>query len=196
MSREILPSNVRRMIVRVKALTPKNQTRLLARAIVSIPQANALVFGCGRDSIIFHTINTGGRTLFVEDNKQWAETTIKKGMEVLHQTYPTKKGIHTPHVPVAFELTGVAWDFVLVDGPFGRFAHNPGRELPILWASKIGCKLIAVHDYNRKWERACCHHHLGKPDFVQGCGRRRNNPKMAYWIRDEEFRSVFNSLKK
>jgi glucuronoxylan 4-O-methyltransferase len=37
-----------------------------------------LVFGCGNDSPVWHSLNRGGITVFIENDESWANTTSAK----------------------------------------------------------------------------------------------------------------------
>ena len=52
-------------------------------------------------------------------------------------------------------LTRAPFDVILVDGPAGFHLSDPGRALPILWASRLMGREthVFVDDYNRPVER-------------------------------------------
>jgi hypothetical protein len=135
--------------------------------------ANVLIFGAGHDTRYWSTLNTGGKTLVIEDDATWAKKVRKKmksGSIVLH-TYPTtvedtlrpdgKKLADFPEPP---GIADTRWDIILIDGPAGYQSDKPGRSLPIYWAHKYSHPHthIFVDDYERPLEREYCDFFFGK----------------------------------
>ncbi|XP_008778155.1 glucuronoxylan 4-O-methyltransferase 3-like [Phoenix dactylifera] len=114
---------------------------------------NFLVFGLGRDSLMWTALNHGGRTVFLEEDRQWIETVQQElpTLEAYHVRYDTKVSqaeelLELGQLPecttvgdmrlskcrlalkglpeVFFE---VEWDLIMVDAPTGYFPGAPGR---------------------------------------------------------------------
>ncbi len=127
-----------------------------------------LVFGVGRDSVIWNTVNEG-YTLFIEHDSRWARTIAEQipGINILIHHYETtcepQKPIHAqPEInqsellrhPMPEDLDRHKWDVILIDGPTGFNDTCPGRMLPIYWSSLISdssCDIF-VDDYSRPIE--------------------------------------------
>jgi len=144
----------------------REQYEAAGKLIYAAAPMRLLVWGCRHDSAFWQAINRGGRTLFVEHDRQWAERARRAGCDVITATLPTRRGIGATETPRPAGLREF-WDAVVIDAPPGYSADSPGRELPIRWAAGSGAGLIAVHDYDREWERACCDRYLGPPRHIQ-----------------------------
>ncbi|XP_068652504.1 glucuronoxylan 4-O-methyltransferase 1-like [Aristolochia californica] len=121
---------------------------------------NFLVFGLGRDSLMWSSLNYGGRTVFLEEDKAWIEQITSKfpSLETYHVEYSTKvrdaeelmlRGreeecravgkIRYSKCPLALkgvpgELYDVEWDLIMVDAPTGYFKDAPGR-MGAIWTA-------------------------------------------------------------
>ncbi|HEV8379849.1 MAG TPA: hypothetical protein VGQ99_05065 [Tepidisphaeraceae bacterium] len=168
-----------------RGLCSPQQYVALGALIVKMRPVNFLVFGCGADSLLWGTLNIGGRTRFVESNPDYAKAAEDAGLEVVRFDYHSRRGHWAPtalHASPGF-MNETAWDIIFVDGPAGFTPEQPGRELPILWAANNPNKpAVVVHDFDRVWERSCCGRYLGKPDFwLHGSDNRPQ--EMAFWLR-------------
>ncbi len=120
---------------------------------------NFLVFGTGYDSDLWRLANLNGRTLFLENLKEWIpedatdvilvkySTKISEYKELLQK--PDKLYLKLPK-----EVEDICWDVILVDSPTGYTRSCPGRMQSIYTASKLAKDntLIYVHDCDRKVE--------------------------------------------
>ncbi|XP_051132702.1 glucuronoxylan 4-O-methyltransferase 1-like [Andrographis paniculata] len=124
---------------------------------------NFLVFGLGHDSLMWHSLNHGGRTLFLEEDEAWIEQ-IKRRFPMLesrHVSYDTKvsqanaliESGKSPecvaisdlrHSICALALKGLPrdvyetqWDLIMVDAPTGYYEEAPGRMAAIYTAGMI-----------------------------------------------------------
>ncbi|XP_022719818.1 glucuronoxylan 4-O-methyltransferase 1-like [Durio zibethinus] len=114
---------------------------------------NFLVFGLGRDSLMWTALNHGGRTVFLEEDKAWIEQIKQKlpSLESYHVEYATKvhqaddlletgrqeecKVVSDPRFSkCALALKGfpsdvydIEWDLIMVDAPTGFHDEAPGR---------------------------------------------------------------------
>ncbi|CAL5187305.1 unnamed protein product [Lathyrus oleraceus] len=124
---------------------------------------NFLVFGLGHDSLMWTSLNYGGRTVFLEEDKSWIEQIQTKisGLESYHVVYDTKvhqsdelmrigmeencKEVSDPrfskcelsHKGFPREIYEVEWDVIMVDAPTGYFDGAPGRMSAIYTAGLI-----------------------------------------------------------
>lgn len=118
---------------------------------------NFLVFGLGHDSLMWNTLNYGGRTIFLEEDESWIEQ-IKRRFPMLesyHVTYDSKvnqandlmevgqgpecTAIGDPRYSMCqLALKGLPnevyetnWDLIMVDAPTGYYEEAPGRMTAI-----------------------------------------------------------------
>ncbi|KMZ73254.1 Glucuronoxylan 4-O-methyltransferase 1 [Zostera marina] len=114
---------------------------------------NFLVFGLGHDSLMWASLNYGGRTVFLEEDKMWIDTIKKQlpGLESHHVAYNTKVNqadelmesarvqecrmlheVGTSKCPLSLKtlpkfVHETEWDLIMVDAPTGYFSEAPGR---------------------------------------------------------------------
>jgi glucuronoxylan 4-O-methyltransferase len=125
---------------------------------------NFLVFGLGHDSLMWTSLNYGGRTVFLEEDKSWIEQIQTKfpSLESYHVVYDTKvhqsdelmrsgmeqedcKKVSDPrfskcelaHKGFPSEIYDIEWDVIMVDAPTGYFEGAPGRMSAIYTAGLI-----------------------------------------------------------
>ncbi|PSS00145.1 Glucuronoxylan 4-O-methyltransferase [Actinidia chinensis var. chinensis] len=122
---------------------------------------NFLVFGLGRDSLMWTALNHGGRTVFLEEDKAWihqirqqfptlesyhvlynhtkvsdADELMEVGMReecmVVGDPRESKCGLALKGLPkVVYETE---WDLIMVDAPTGYYDGAPGRMTAIYTA--------------------------------------------------------------
>ncbi|KAL2467481.1 Glucuronoxylan 4-O-methyltransferase 2 [Forsythia ovata] len=124
---------------------------------------NFLVLGLGFDSLLWASLNHGGRTVFLEDNEKWM-TKVKKEMPSLEMylvTYNSKisqadellnvgkteecKVVVDPRIskcPLAIKnlprlVYETEWDVIMVDAPVGSYNRGPGRMNAIYTAGLL-----------------------------------------------------------
>jgi hypothetical protein len=130
-----------------------------------------LVFGLGYDSIVWKGINPHGRTIFLEDDKEWIQkiTSDVLDLEVYAVNYNTTLEHAQEHLenPIEVELPNhlirLCPDVVLIDGPKGYQNEFPGRFQPAFyalkqsrWCIKSGLKknlVVFLHDSSRDVEQ-------------------------------------------
>ena len=61
----------------------------IAREIELIKPANILIFGLGFDSLLWNKLNKNGKTIFLEDNKDWIDKFKYKGLIIKKVNYKT-----------------------------------------------------------------------------------------------------------
>lgn len=127
---------------------------------------NLLVFGVGNDSPMWNQINCNGRTVFVEDDKDWIKTVLDNfpSLEIYHVEYHTSTNYAAEYFshPVALSIDASVdaecFDVILIDGPKGYAPESPGRMIPAYYSSKRAkeCKTptaIFLHDSERPVEQ-------------------------------------------
>ncbi|KAL2456111.1 Glucuronoxylan 4-O-methyltransferase 2 [Abeliophyllum distichum] len=136
---------------------------------------NFLVLGLGFDSLLWTSLNHGGRTVFLEDNEKWM-TMVKKKMPSLEMylvTYDTK-------ISQADELLNIEWDVIMVDAPVGSYNRGPGRMNAIYTAGLLaknredGETDVFVHDIERKVEDTFSRAFLCDAYITEQVGRLRH----------------------
>lgn len=122
---------------------------------------NFLVFGLGHDSLMWTSLNHGGRTVFLEEDKSWIDQITKQlpTLESYHVVYDTKvteadqlmeyglgsedcKVVSDPRLSkcqlalkgLPSEVYDVEWDLIMVDAPTGYHDGAPGRMTAIYTA--------------------------------------------------------------
>ncbi|KAF6159683.1 hypothetical protein GIB67_029941 [Kingdonia uniflora] len=125
---------------------------------------NFLVFGLGHDSLMWSSLNHGGRTIFLDEDKSW--------IEKINQQFPTLESYHVVYdskvhraeelmkvgkedeqcrvvdnarhskCPLALksmpnEVYEIEWDLIMVDAPTGFYEEAPGRMSAIYTAGLI-----------------------------------------------------------
>ncbi|CAD5316534.1 unnamed protein product [Arabidopsis thaliana] len=122
---------------------------------------NFLVFGLGRDSLMWASLNPGGTTVFLEEDPEWIEAVLKdapslRAHHVQYRTHLSEAGRllstyknepmclpakafpirYNEKCPLALtslpdEFYDTEWDLIMVDAPKGYFPEAPGRMAAI-----------------------------------------------------------------
>lgn len=154
------------------------QLTLISKTIKGHPGCKLLVFGLGNDSPLWHSLNKGGVTMFLEDDRRWFHdvTTRQPSLKAFLVAYGTrltewKELLHCPallRMEFPKPVIETEWDAILVDAPAGRAGHFPGRMKSIYAASRLIKKSgdVFVHDCEREVEKAYCDYYL-KPENQQ-----------------------------
>ncbi|XWS21956.1 hypothetical protein CRYUN_Cryun30bG0102500 [Craigia yunnanensis] len=124
-----------------------------ARVLEKKSPCNFLVFGLGRDSLMWTALNHGGRTVFLEEDKAWIKQIKQKlpSLESYHVEYVTKvhqaddlletgmkeecKVVSDPRFSKCdlalkgfpSDIYDTEWDLIMVDAPTGFHDEAPGR---------------------------------------------------------------------
>ncbi|KAJ0972892.1 hypothetical protein J5N97_020851 [Dioscorea zingiberensis] len=153
-----IPSSLADTIIHYSTsnITPQQtfkEVSVTARVLQRKSPCNFLVFGLGHDSPMWSALNHGGRTVFLEEDKNWIETLTNKfpSLEAYHAKYNTKVSEADELMQVgkqeecrvvgdlryskcALALTElpslfyeVEWDLIMVDAPTGYIPEAPGR---------------------------------------------------------------------
>ncbi|KAI3918348.1 hypothetical protein MKX01_041668 [Papaver californicum] len=160
-----LPSLLSQAIIHYSTskITPQqtfSEISVSAKVLEKKSPCNFLVFGLGYDSLMWASLNHGGRTVFLEEDKSWIEQIQKKfpSLESYHVTYDSKiteaenlmkignedkcKVVNDPRytkcdlalkgLPV--DIYETEWDLIMVDAPTGYHKEAPGRMKAIYTA--------------------------------------------------------------
>lgn len=159
-----------------------DEIRSVLNVLYSYPKGcNFLVFGLGYDSIMWHSFNKNGKTVFLESDSSWQEkiTHKYKDIESFSVTYQTKRSqwqellkYKCPPINLPKSISNLNWDLILVDGPPGHFDHEPGRMQSIFMASQLVKKggSVFIHDIHRKVEKSYADEYFKEEDFVGRVG--------------------------
>lgn len=144
---------------------------------------NFLVFGLGNDSLFWSRFNRGGKTVFLEDDKEWFTKILKKnGRLTAHLiNYRTQLTQWEEFLgsPAVFDLDlpeavkSVQWDVILVDAPAGWYETAPGRMKSIAASSRLARDSgdVFVHDCDRRVEKIYCDRYLKAENLVAEVGK-------------------------
>ncbi|MCV6636374.1 glycosyltransferase domain-containing protein [Candidatus Albibeggiatoa sp. nov. NOAA] len=157
-----------------------NEYSYIAEKIASLAPCNLLVFGLGNDSLLWQEINTGGKTVFLENDKKWFDIVKNKNPDInahiIHYKTTLKNWANDliaasfdPHSLELFlpaEVSNSDWRCIIVDAPPG-YSDKPGRLQSIHAASKLAYKNphgqpcdIFAHDCNRILESTATEYFL------------------------------------
>ncbi|KAL3724207.1 hypothetical protein ACJRO7_036254 [Eucalyptus globulus] len=147
-------------------ITPQQTVKeisVTARVLKKKSPCNFLVFGLGHDSLMWSSLNYGGRTIFLEEDEAWIEQ-IKKRFPMLesyHVSYDSKVNqadnlMEAGKVPECMvvsdprysmcqlalkglpdEVYDRQWDLIMVDAPTGYYEEAPGRMTAIYTAGMM-----------------------------------------------------------
>ncbi|KAL1214252.1 Glucuronoxylan 4-O-methyltransferase 1 [Cardamine amara subsp. amara] len=163
-----LPRSVSQALIHysTSVITPQQTLKEIAvssRVLGKKSPCNFLVFGLGHDSLMWSSLNYGGRTVFLEEDEAWIKQ-IKKRFPMLesyHMTYDSKvnqaenlievgKGpectaIGDPRYSMCqlalkglpAEVYETSWDLIMVDAPSGYYDEAPGRMTTIYTAGMM-----------------------------------------------------------
>lgn len=162
-----------------------DELQVIVRCLTDRAPCRFLVFGLGRDSSFWARLNRGGKTVFIEDNREWLEriTTDSPGLEAYLVDYGTRlteweELLDDPRrlemrFPSAIETT--AWDVILVDAPNGWPDTSPGRMKSIAATARLSGVGgdIFVHDCNRQVEQVYCDAFLKAENLAVEVGQLR-----------------------
>ena len=126
------PQLILEMKERGHGLMSVGQYMAVAEIVELSSPCNFLVFGLGHDAYLWREINSGGRTAFLEDDKEWIGKFSESGLEIYAVEYDTRAEDYEKYgydkeklkMDLPKEITETNWDIIFVDGPLG---HNPPR---------------------------------------------------------------------
>jgi glucuronoxylan 4-O-methyltransferase len=147
---------------------------------------NMLVFGLGDDSPVWAATNTGGYTLFIEDDAEWIDRIIQRdsALNVYHHTYTSTRrnweqllsSSKKLLMDIPASILERDWDIILVDAPAGYKPDLPGRMQSIYTAATLATPGtdVFVHDVDRPVEDTYSREFLGAAEQVQEVDRLRH----------------------
>ena len=175
-----------------KGLMNLEQYMALAEDLDSLAPCNFLVFGLGEDSFVWQKINAGGKTVFIEDDKDWADKFKNSDLEIHMVKYSTNVSNYAKLVDnnkslelkIPEEIREISWDIILVDAPLGHgpsdpygvYANTPGRPFKgpgrmssIYEASRLikPGGIVVVDDMGRLVESLYAQKYLGKNNMYR-----------------------------
>lgn len=180
-------------------LVTEDQCRLVGSAVRLFPKCRLLVFGTGRDSLLWQELNSHGSTVFLEHDEEWRREVLARdpGLDVVPVTYTTsilqwRELLASPaalHLDLPARIRDTRWDVVLVDGPTGnlhmaqdrRRGAVHGRMQSIAAARELVANggFVIVDDTNREVENAYAHACLGSgARLFTWRSRRRNGTRV------------------
>ncbi|XP_044511186.1 glucuronoxylan 4-O-methyltransferase 3 [Mangifera indica] len=144
-------------------ITPQQTLKEISvslRVLEKKSPCNFLVFGLGHDSLMWTSLNHGGRTVFLEEDKAWIHQIKEKfpTLESYHVEYDTKvhqaddlmkigmgnecKAVSDPRFSKCqlalkgfpSDVYDIEWDLIMVDAPTGYHDEAPGRMSAIYTA--------------------------------------------------------------
>jgi uncharacterized protein (TIGR01627 family) len=162
------------------------ELRAIVSAIHKKRPCKLLVFGLGRDSLLWARVNRAGTTVFLEDEDTWLDEVLREypGLKAFKVDYLTRRGewkelLDSPGrlaMRLPDDVEHQTWDVVLVDAPAGFNDSNPGRMKSIALSVRLASSAadVFVHDCDRPVERAYCDHFLRRENLVEEIGRLRH----------------------
>lgn len=127
-----------------------------------------LVFGVGYDTRLWDALNKDGYTMFVENDTEWFNNIsrtvsspvrlIGYGTRTVADSLPIKEEDLRRHTMPA--MLNRSWDVILIDSPRGSKPTDPGRSLPIYWASLLATPSthVFIDDASRELEQTYIEH--------------------------------------
>jgi hypothetical protein len=147
--------------------------RAIRDLVASAAPANFLVFGVGRDSGLWIEANSGGRTVFLENNPEWLDMARKynPGIELYQVTYSTIRSqwrellLNRDALAMVLpaEVLSIRWSTIFVDSPDGRLDASIGRMQSIYAAFTLKPDHVFVHDCDREVEQVYFKTFFGRP---------------------------------
>ncbi|XP_065871647.1 glucuronoxylan 4-O-methyltransferase 1-like [Euphorbia lathyris] len=163
-----IPSSLAEALIHytTSTITPqqtKKEISVTSKVLEKKSPCNFLVFGLGHDSLMWNTLNYGGRTIFLEEDEAWIAQ-IKRRFPMLesyHVRYDSKvnqadnlmemgrgiecRAIGDPKYSMCeLALKGLPekvyemkWDLIMVDAPTGYYEQAPGRMSAIYTAGMM-----------------------------------------------------------
>tara|TARA_Y100000768_G_C23853659_1_gene622289 strand:+ start:189 stop:836 length:648 start_codon:yes stop_codon:yes gene_type:complete len=171
---------IKNMKKQKKGLMSKKQYLRIAKKLSEVSPCNLLVFGLGDDSYLWSKINSKGKTIFLEDNKDWIETINNGTLDVEHVIYKTtvENQKEIGFIPEKLELSipnrvsDLTYDFIIVDAPLGhqppRPFKGPGRMSSIYMAFKLLKKggVVVIDDMSRPIEKLYAFHYFKEENLI------------------------------
>jgi uncharacterized protein (TIGR01627 family) len=164
-----------------KGLMSEHQYMNIGYIMTALTPCNILIFGLGEDSYLWNSLNNGGRTVFIEDNKEWISKFDNSGLEIINITYSTFVGDHEKinfnseylDLKLPDDIESIEWDMIIVDaplghGPPGRPYKGPGRMQSIFKAYQLlkDGGICVIDDMKRLVEQRYALHYFGQENLI------------------------------
>jgi len=130
---------------------------------------NVLIFGIGNDSFLWQDANKNGRTVFLENSREWIDKIKRTNdtLDVREIEYTTNASDWKVLIDdtdalllnLSDDIINTEWDYIFVDSPLGG---GPGRMQSIYTASTLKCEKYFLHDADRVIECTYGDLYLGK----------------------------------
>ena len=171
---------IKNMKKQKKGLMSKKQYLTISKILTDLSPCNLLVFGLGEDSYLWKKINNMGKTIFLEDSREWIDTINDGTLNVEHVVYQTSVENHKEvgfnseklEISITNNVLDLKYDFIIVDAPLGhqppRPFKGPGRMSSIYMAYKLLKKggIVVIDDMNRPVENEYANHYFGKDNLI------------------------------
>lgn len=182
-------AGIRELVARNPGQGTFEEYKLVHDVVLARAPCDMLVFGVGRDSPLWLAANAGGTTVFLEDVPEWAAFARREvaGIVVHDVRYGTRRFLwpllrRRPSLlrmrDLPPDVTGRAWDVVLVDAPRGTRWYKAGRMKSIHAASELAARGgrvdVFVHDCHRRVEAEAAEQFLGAERLVAQAGSMRH----------------------
>lgn len=175
-------SNLEEMKSKNLGLMSAEQYANIGYVLSAMTPCNVLVFGLGEDSYLWNDLNNSGKTIFIEDDKLWANKFKDTGLHIVNAKYSTFVGDHEKigydtetldSLKLPDYVENEKWDFIIVDaplghGPPGRPYKGPGRMQSIYKAHKLLREggICVVDDMKRMVEQKYSLHFFGQRNIL------------------------------
>lgn len=174
-------TNLTEMKTKNIGLMTKEQYMNIGYLLSALEPVNLLVFGLGGDAYLWNDLNSGGKTVFLEDDEEWISKFTDSNLDIVNVKYKTFVGDHEKinfdHEKLTMQLpnriSDKKWDFVIVDaplghGPPGRPYKGPGRMQSIHTAYQLLKEggICVVDDMKRLVEQKYAFHYFGKENLL------------------------------
>lgn len=152
----------------------------ILETLLQLVPCNLLVFGLGRDSVLWQAGNHTGVTCFLENSRTWLERVTRTQPQLLvhlvkyktklqnwcHDLEQSRQEQRSCRLPLPDWVKDTAWRSIIVDAPKGSGPEKPGRLQSIATAAWLadrsaGSCEVFVHDCDRAAEQAFCGRFLG-----------------------------------
>ena len=171
---------IKNMKKQKKGLMSKKQYLRISKKLTDLSPCNLLVFGLGEDSYLWKKINNMGKTIFLEDSREWIDTINDGTLNVEHVVYQTLVENHKEvgfnseklEISITNNVSDIKYDFIIVDAPLGhqppRPFKGPGRMSSIYMAYKLLKKggIVVIDDMNRPVENDYANYYFGKENLI------------------------------
>lgn len=178
-----------------KGLMSEQQYASIGYLVKLFEPCNLLVFGLGHDSLLWKDLNKG-RTVFIEDDKEWIDQFKNFNLDIRHVQYTTEAKDHEKiqfnnkllEIEFDKDIEKEVWDIIIVDaplghGPPGREYKGPGRMQSIYNAHRLlkPGGICVVDDMKRLIEQKYSLNYFGESNIMNVV-----EDKVCFFKKEEE----------